>query len=250
MHETRGISVLRFTVFMAVLIKMIHKVKLCSEIAGKANMAQSKHLYDTHRYNSILCQDETQSPGKRGWRAGTSLRTWVAHSATEACCTPSVWSLWRCGHMSCSHRSWPCRECSVPPARLTLPRCSVDSKHQGSRWCRRQYGNRPGKSWKGNPICKSITMNTYNILTWGHILNLFVPSEYIMRLESILVLTLLRRLGLTQILSRDQRSWRCVYQELGNTMLHTPLSSLRVNGGSSLDVDVHVLHVMLMCLLT
>lgn len=136
------------------LMKTIYKVMLCSEIAVKANMAQSKHLYDTHRYNSILCQDETQSPGKRGWRAGTSLRTWVAHSVTEACCTPSVWSLWQCGHMSCSHHSWPCRECSVPPARLGLHRCSEDSKHQGSRWCRRQYGNRPGKSWKGNPICE------------------------------------------------------------------------------------------------
>lgn len=56
------------------------------------------------------------------------------------------------------------------------------------------------------------------------------------------VFTWLWRLGLTQILSCDQRSWRWVYQELGKhavyaAVYYTPLSSLRVNGGSSLEVE-------------
>lgn len=88
----------------------------------------------THRYSSTRVQVWTRSPGRRVWRAGTSLRSAGVHQDRWDGCTPSVWSHASCAGRKCSPRGWPWTGCSAPCARGTGDPRSKDSRCPDSRW--------------------------------------------------------------------------------------------------------------------
>ncbi len=88
----------------------------------------------THRCSSIHGLGGTRSPERRVWTAGTSLRTWGAHSDSLGGCIPSAWSLSCGGCRWCSRHSWPWKGCSAPCAPEEDGPRSADSRCPGSRW--------------------------------------------------------------------------------------------------------------------
>lgn len=119
-------------------------LSLCSEFLSETQYAWVM----TYKCSSTRVQAWTQSPGKREWRAGTSLRSAEAHLHHWGGCTPSAWSRASCAGRWCSPHGWPWTGCSAPFDRGMEDLRSKDSRCLDSHWCSLPLCTLHARTWK------------------------------------------------------------------------------------------------------